>query len=58
MLTACLQPAGEHVADKLQVAPGSDVVFLERRLILDGAPISVWSSYLQADLAGALLDGI
>jgi GntR family transcriptional regulator len=57
MLTACLQPAGETVADKLQVAPGSDVVFLERRLILDGAPISVWSSYLPADLAGALLDG-
>jgi GntR family transcriptional regulator len=57
MLTACLQPAGETVAEKLQVAPGSDVVFLERRLLLDGAPISLWSSYLPADLAGGLLGG-
>jgi GntR family transcriptional regulator len=57
MLTACLQPAGETVANKLQIEPGSDVVFLERRLILDGVPISLWSSYLPADLAGGLLDG-
>jgi GntR family transcriptional regulator len=55
MLTARIQSAGETVANKLQIEPGSDVVFLERRLILDGSPISLWSSYLPADLASGLL---
>jgi GntR family transcriptional regulator len=38
------------------VAAGSDVIFFERRLSLDGEPLSIWISYLPADLAGGLLD--
>jgi GntR family transcriptional regulator len=52
-----LLPAAETVASKLEIPAGSDVVFLERRLNLDGAPFSVWSSYFPADLARGLLNG-
>jgi GntR family transcriptional regulator len=44
------------VAGQLGVAAGSDVIFFERRLDLDGEPLSIWISYLPADLAGGLLD--
>jgi GntR family transcriptional regulator len=52
-----LFPAPEVVATKLQIEPGSDIVFLERRLRLDNEPLSVWSSYLPSDLAGELVTG-
>jgi GntR family transcriptional regulator len=50
-----LQRAVGPVAQRLEVADGTEVVFLERCLHLDGAPLSVWSSYLPADVAGGLL---
>ena len=55
VLDAGLMPAPETVAGRLEMPPGSEVVFLERRLILDGTPLSVWSSYLPADLTASLL---
>jgi GntR family transcriptional regulator len=57
VLDAGLMPAPATVAGRLEIPAGSEVVFLERRLILDGAPLSVWSSYLPGDLTGPLLDG-
>jgi len=55
LLDVGLIPAPETVARRLDLAPGCEVVFLERRLILDGTPLSVWSSYLPADLTASLL---
>jgi GntR family transcriptional regulator len=57
LLDVELLPAPGPVAAKLEIEPGSEVVFLERRLLLDGEPLSVWSSYLPADLAGSLVGG-
>lgn len=45
------------VAAHLELEPGTDVVFLERVLELDGSPFSLWSSYFPLDLAAPLLDG-
>jgi GntR family transcriptional regulator len=57
LLDVAMIPAPLAVASRLELEPGSQVVFLDRRLNLDGSPLSVWSSYLPADLAGGLIDG-
>lgn len=57
LLHARLIPAPGPAARKLGVDAGEPVVFLERRLFLDDAPLSVWSSYLRADPAARLLGG-
>jgi GntR family transcriptional regulator len=48
-------PAPNPVARALSLAPGEEAVFFERRLFLDGAPLSVWASYLPARVARGLL---
>jgi GntR family transcriptional regulator len=55
VLDAGLLVASDAVASRLEVPTGSDVLFLERRLCLDNEPVSVWSSYLPADLADGLV---
>lgn len=49
------RPAPELVADHLAVPTGSDVVYLERVMILDGEPFSLRSSWMPADVASPLL---
>lgn len=48
-------PATSLVAERLGVAPGDDVVSLERIRTLDAEPLSLDTSYLPADIGGALL---
>jgi GntR family transcriptional regulator len=50
-----LAPAPEPVAYVLGLLPTEEVVYFERRLLLDDGPLSVWSSYLPADRAAGLL---
>jgi GntR family transcriptional regulator len=50
-----LGPAPTAVAGPLGLAPGEEVVYFERRLFLDGAPLSLWSSYLPARVGRGLL---
>ncbi|MGY6502443.1 MAG: GntR family transcriptional regulator [Acidimicrobiales bacterium] len=47
-------PAPAVVADRLGVAPGDDVVHLERLTTLDGAPLMLRSSWFPADVGGHL----
>jgi GntR family transcriptional regulator len=55
VLHAGLMRAPKPAASRLGLEPGTQVVFLERRLFLDGTPLSLWSSYLPADRAAPLL---
>jgi GntR family transcriptional regulator len=55
-LEARLMPAPLSVSLMLGLKPDEEVVFFERRLYLDGTPLSVWASYLPASIAGDLLD--
>ncbi len=48
--------ANALVAQKLGVAEGSDVVFVERLRIVDGTPFSLDDSYVRTDFAEALLE--
>jgi GntR family transcriptional regulator len=50
-----LGPAPTAVACALCLTAGDEVVYFERRLFLDGTPLSVWASYLPANVAGGLL---
>lgn len=50
-----LMPASAAVGAGLNLDPGEEVVYFERRLFLDGEPLSLWSSYLPARLARDLL---
>lgn len=50
-----LGPAPAAVTSALSLEPGADVVYFERRLFLDGTPLSLWASYLPAQVAGGLL---
>lgn len=56
VLEARLMPSPIPVAKRLEITPGEEVVFFERRLFLDGTPLSLWSSYLPAAIAGRILD--
>lgn len=49
-----LLPAPPHVAACLQVAPGSDVLYIRRVVSEGGAPLFVDDSYFPAELAGLL----
>lgn len=56
MLSAELIPAPRLVARRLQVPVGAEVVLIERLRRLDGAPLSLDTSYLPAELASPLLE--
>lgn len=56
VLSAGLVSAPRPVADRLELAAGAQVVLIERLRLLDGAPLSLDTSYLPADLATPLLD--
>ena len=49
-------PAPAHVAERLEVAVGSDVLCLERRRLVDGRPVSLDLTFIVPDLGGPLLE--
>jgi GntR family transcriptional regulator len=49
------QPAPPLVADRLELAPGDEVVFVERLTALDGRPLLVRSSWFPLAVAAPLL---
>jgi GntR family transcriptional regulator len=49
-------PAPTSVARRLQLEPGADVVYLERRRLADDIPLSLDLTYVVRDLGEALLD--
>ena len=51
-----LVPAPTAVARRLRIAPGSEVVYLERRRLADDVPLSLDLTYVVRDLGEALLD--
>ncbi|WP_433593497.1 GntR family transcriptional regulator [Nocardia sp. CA-145437] len=56
VLLAEIVPATPIVAERLELAPGTPVVALERVRYLDGEPLSLDASYLTADIGAPLLD--
>jgi len=55
VLAAAVVPAQDLVAERLEIEPGTPVVFIERLRSLDGRPLSLDASYLPAELATPLL---
>jgi GntR family transcriptional regulator len=56
VLLAEIVPATPIVAERLELAPGTPVVVLERIRNLDGHPLSLDASYLTADVGKPLLE--
>ncbi|MFF9277953.1 GntR family transcriptional regulator [Streptomyces griseosporeus] len=48
-------PAPAPVAERLRVAPGADVLYIERLRRLNGLPLSLDLTYLPWDIGGALI---
>ncbi len=55
VLSADVVPSPHLVADRLEIEPGSPVVFIERIRQLDGRPVSLDASYLPAEMETPLL---
>lgn len=53
---AQLVPTPEAIAAPLRLAPGEPVLYLERRRLVDGIPLSLDLTYVVADLGERLLD--
>jgi GntR family transcriptional regulator len=49
-------PAPEAIAARLRIAAGDPVLYLERRRLVDGVPLSLDLTYVVADLGAHLLD--
>lgn len=56
VLAATIVAAPPYVAERLAMTPGAPAVFIERLRHLDGEPVSLDASYLDAALAADLLD--
>lgn len=56
VLLADTVPATPTVAERLEVAPGTEVIALERVRMLDDQPLSLDASYLPADIGRPLLE--
>ncbi|MER6830769.1 UTRA domain-containing protein [Streptosporangium sp. NPDC000563] len=52
MLYVGPEPAGEHVAARLRVEPGAEVIARRKMMTADGIPVRVATSYFRADLFG------
>jgi GntR family transcriptional regulator len=57
MTYASLHPAPAFIAERLEIAPGTEVVILESVTSLDGFPLSIRSAFMPSDPFAALLSG-
>lgn len=47
---ASIHAATDFIAEKLEIAPGADIVIVESMTVLDGTPLSIRSAFMPADL--------
>ncbi|WP_308250026.1 UTRA domain-containing protein [Sphaerisporangium fuscum] len=52
MLYVGPEPAAEHIAEALRVAPGADVLVRRKLLLADDVPVRIATSYFRLDLFG------
>lgn len=57
VLTSYLLPASKEIAEKLGIARGEEIAFLQRLRLADGEPLSIESSYLVHRQCPGILDG-